>query len=338
MTEHFEGKLNELLLSKLGSTLVTKYLEIIKKQIDVTDFTACNEYEKRRILEFVVDKLYAKTLKKEDLKKQKYIIFYQFFGEKKAMEYLDSNQYTIQPVTFVYYVFGDALGEKIITIGKKLYNEYDIIKKDELQQVLFVKRLIIDVFSVFGENHVKELDMRFFMFLKFGEDPKNNVIKFLISQGKDQAAEIMRLFDHLFSFFGRAGGAEGLQMSDTDLKVTMNQMGINAEDQANWLQKIHSEMQTIQTRKMKAALASGGKHSIAEVQRVLSTMISFEDAQETVQKASEATGIKVFDKIDEKKKQLFYDYLLHNTAISTYSIQKLDVIKGKIYSVIFDSG
>ena len=53
-------------------------------------------------------------MKPDELKKQKFIVFHQIFGLEKSIELLGQKNFTIQPISFLYYVFGQNLGNVVI--------------------------------------------------------------------------------------------------------------------------------------------------------------------------------------------------------------------------------
>ncbi|MFW5871900.1 MAG: hypothetical protein ACOCUT_02235 [bacterium] len=329
----FSKKIKELLNERFGNILTDNYIKMVKSELGIKSLDKATEKEQEKFVFSLINKLYKNKLSPQDLKKQVYIIFYKLFGAKRAMETFGKTDITIQPITFVYFVFGKVFGEYIIDQCEKIYSEKKIRSQDEYKQVIFVKKLLNDVFVEFPEEYRKEINLRFLIFLKFGENPEKDILKFLNNiLSKDNYEASFNMMESILNFFGQNSGALR-RPNDMEMHDMASMLGLQGTEVDRFVNALQSKMGSIGEGST-TENNSKGENIISDVRSVLASVVGSSAADEIISSAEGTLGVKNIDKADSSKKKIFYDLIMSSDVLALQSFQKRLIVQDKLRSIL----
>ena len=329
----FRQKVREFLDEHFGSILAENYVRMVMRELKIKDLDKATEKEKEKFIYTLVKRIYSKMMSEQDLKKQTYLVFYKVFGSQKAMEAFGKTDITIQPITFLYFVFGKIFGEYVLEQGENLYGIKEIKKQDEFEQVKFVKRLLNDIFIEFPEHYRKEIDLRFLIFLKFGESKEKDLLRFLNSiLSSDNYLASLNLMESIVSFFNQDGSKMRLP-TDVEISDMVDKLGIEGDDKQLLLNSLKGKIEELS---LKDGSSGGTKKNdfIAGVKKVLTSVVGSSVADSMINEVEKSLGVKKIDDTDVSKKRMFIDHLLASDPLSRQSFQKRLIVEDKLKSLI----
>jgi hypothetical protein len=330
----FKARVRGFLDEHFGSILAENYIRMIQKQKGIANLDTATDKEQEGFMFALCQKIYGKMMKPDDLKKQTYLVFYKIFGAERAMQSFGKSDVSIQPITFLYFVFGKMFGEFVLEQGEKIYDEKDIKKQDELKQVLFVKKLLNAIFEEFPEKYREEINVRFLIFLKFGENPEKDILKFLNAiLSADNLEASLNLMESILHFFAQNSEGTIARPTDTQMMDVMNALGLSDADKANLLRQLNMKLD-----KFKDVMDEEGKketeHVVSDVKQVLASQLGGGEADEIVSEALDTLGVKDISSADSGQKKLFLQTILSSSGMGNQSFQKRMVVEDKLRSLL----
>ncbi|MFP4112697.1 MAG: hypothetical protein ACLFUO_06910 [Candidatus Woesearchaeota archaeon] len=334
----FKQKILDFLEQWFGKNVSQSYLLGLKRQLKIKDLDNCSDLEKKKVLLLIFNKTFAKFMRPEDLKKQKLIVFHQIFGMEKAMELLGENEFTIQPITFLYFVFGDHLGEGVVKLGEKVYQKKNIKGQDEFEQVVFVKRLLLDMFKDFPKDYTDEINVRFLLFLKVGEQPERTLLRVLAEKDPEKQDKLrMDIIRSVMGYYFENSPEMFSEIGEQELMDLIMRLGVSHEERQTWLVRIRNEKESGGKAEgmKKISVSSPDKTGrLKHVKEVLSSYVGSSESSRMVSEAIDSLGIDDLDSVSLSQRMLFYSTLVANTSITRFSTQKRIIIEDKLKTVL----
>ncbi len=305
---------------------------MIQDELGIKDIDKATEEEQKIFLMKLINSTYSRFMSPSDVKKQKYLIFYKLFGMKKAIEIFGQNEITVQPITFVYYVFGKIFGEKIIKICEKVYDEAGIKKKDEFSQIVFVKNLLNDIFIEFPKKYRDEINLRFLIFLKLGEDPEKNLMRYLKSllPGNDIETSY-NIIESILFYISEAAPESLGDLMEKDLTDLIKEFGLDETSGSYVLSRLQKTVDTlIQKEEKKTSSVMKSKSLVKSIKDILNSHFESNVVNRMISQAMNSIGISDLDELPKSSRRQFLNQLMQDPAMSTKSFHRRLIIEDKL--------
>jgi hypothetical protein len=157
MAEHF------------GSQTANKLLGLKLLQYHVEDIIDLNEYEFKRFINSIYDSLFNNIMTKDRAKMSKLLLIKKIFGRANAFRIIseEMGKKATNPILFLNEFYGPAIGSLLLEEAMKKHGQPDISRADDLEQILFLKKINADFFGDSREL-LDNMNLELLLYLKKG--------------------------------------------------------------------------------------------------------------------------------------------------------------------------
>jgi hypothetical protein len=338
-SENFEETILNYLKSRFGSSLAKQYLQNLKKELNISKLDSTNDTQKKRFLIKMFDEKFSRFMKEDELKKHKLILYNELFGFKKAIEVMGEDQFTMQPITFLYSIFGQHVGNMLVKISEKKYDLKNIADEDEFVQIEFVRNTLRDIFGKFSKEKFELMDLRFLMYLKHGDKDSKKFLRIIMDSGSndDLRRTGIGVMKMIFDYISQSNSNYLANLDDSDITDILWRMDIPKDQHNVWLFKAHENLDELKHKGIEAVKKISNQKQQNDIRidilvQALEQYIGKAKAKELIKDGMKVIRISSLSLASNTKKELLIDFIFQNSTINSFSDQKKRVISSTIQS------
>lgn len=333
---YFKRKVLDFLQRRFGKYISMHYLMTLQKKLHIKDLDNCTEHEQKKLLFAIFHNTFRKFMKPDEVVRLQSSLFHRIYGPEKAREMLKDNLFKIQPITFLYFVFGENLGEVMIQAFEAKFNLKNIKNQDEQEQKRFVERVLQEIFKDFPSRFMREVLAKFELFLQTGEYSEINILAKITDEYKDKIHAGMNLVRKILNHFYKLAPSLFSEIKDRELTDMLLRIGIPKKEYPVWLFKIHNDIEIIKEHG-KVSLDKTAEPVIINryetVKKVLSSYVHEHKAEMILEEALQTLNSQYPGKDTSARRRLLIGIILKNPVIKNFSMQKRLVLEDKLKQV-----
>ncbi|MBN2881150.1 hypothetical protein JXM83_03785 [Candidatus Woesearchaeota archaeon] len=301
MSEHFGDVIGKQLLSM-------KLLQY--KKFDLDEFS---DYELKSFIDVLIDSLFGKIRTDSQVKMIKLDLLNKIFGKEESINVMAQEQDSakVKPIEFLQVLFGTDLGKSVLKTAKMEFNEPHIETGDELQQIMFLKRVVEKLFN-YDENLKDDVDVMMLSFVKNGK-VTHNVLE------EDVDKRTLHMFEDLLFWIRE------FNSGDVDLAIK----GIHNLNMDDTLRK---DLDDLEIKVLGKVQNDDEQSRASSIEVFIADYLGLDGAHEFMEQEKAKFDVKEILALPEEQQHEFIDDFMHQGVLNEYSLQRKKYMVGKMLS------